>query len=307
QEQYATKAIDCLNKSHKKQAEIALDKIKNVQLPSVQDNNLKVGFQYSISQNSVSFNEFGGISKLILGGDNLINENCKPAISYMSYGKKDFDLFHKNYTRDISKTRFWATADFGRPLLKYAENKYQTGIFCYKMSVGEAEKIEDTLTFTVKCDIDNFCFENLGAPKSIFIKYILDVDKLKIALSFKDKPANRLPESLAFRLYPNANENNISYFKLDNKINPCDVVENGNRHLSAVQKVEIATAEKTFTINNFHSPLVALGEANILNFDNSYRSVKQDGLSFVLSDNIWGTNFPLWQEGDGYFEFELKN
>ncbi|MEG1646992.1 MAG: DUF5054 domain-containing protein, partial [Clostridia bacterium] len=307
QQQYALNAVDCLSENHKKQAESALDKIKNVQLPSVEDNNLKVGFEYCVGKNSVVFNEYGGIAKLIIKGCNLVNENCKPAISYMSYGKKDFDLFHKNYTRDISKTRFWATADFGRPLLKYAENKYSTGIFYYKMTAGEVKKSGEELTFVIRCDIDNYCFDNLGAPKSIFIKYILNAEKMNIVLSFKDKPANRLCESLAFRLYPNANERSISYYKLDNKINPYDVVVNGNRNLSAVQKVEITSLAKTFTISNFHSPLVALGEANILNFDNKFKSIQQDGLSFVLSDNIWGTNFPLWQEGNGYFEFEIKN
>ena len=33
---------------------------------------------------------------------------------------------------------------------------------------------------------------------------------------------------------------------------------------------------------------------------------KKDGLTFVLHDNVWGTNFPLWYEDNARFGFEIK-
>ena len=40
--------------------------------------------------------------------------------------------------------------------------------------------------------------------------------------------------------------------------------------------------------------------------DRYYNDVKKDGLSFVLYNNVWGTNFPLWYEDNAKFTFEIK-
>ena len=53
-------------------------------------------------------------------------------------------------------------------------------------------------------------------------------------------------------------------------------------------------------------------------FDHSYINIpkdrskmtnedyKKDGISFVLYNNVWGTNFPLWYEDNACFQFEIK-
>ena len=43
----------------------------------------------------------------------------------------------------------------------------------------------------------------------------------------------------------------------------------------------------------------------ILEFDNRIEDVKKDGISFVLYNNVWGTNFPLWYEDNARFGFKL--
>lgn len=44
----------------------------------------------------------------------------------------------------------------------------------------------------------------------------------------------------------------------------------------------------------------------IFKYDNKIESVENDGISFVLYDNVWGTNFPLWYEENARFKFEIK-
>lgn len=44
----------------------------------------------------------------------------------------------------------------------------------------------------------------------------------------------------------------------------------------------------------------------ILEYDNKIESIEEDGISFVLYDNVWGTNFPLWYEENARFKFEIK-
>ena len=36
-------------------------------------------------------------------------------------------------------------------------------------------------------------------------------------------------------------------------------------------------------------------------------SVEKDGISFVLQNNVWGTNFPLWHEQNAKFTFKIKS
>lgn len=84
------------------------------------------------------------------------------------------------------------------------------------------------------------------------------------------------------------------------------VVENGNRNLSAVQNISFKTNEGLYKIINHHSPLASIGKGKILRFDNKFENVETDGLSYILHNNVWGTNFPLWYEDNAYFKYTLE-
>ena len=47
-------------------------------------------------------------------------------------------------------------------------------------------------------------------------------------------------------------------------------------------------------------------KGKILEFDNKKEDIRKDGISFVLYNNVWGTNFPLWYEQNARFEFKIK-
>ena len=47
-------------------------------------------------------------------------------------------------------------------------------------------------------------------------------------------------------------------------------------------------------------------EVQLLEYDNKIESLEKDGISYVLCNNIWGTNFPLWYEDNARFEFSIK-
>ena len=56
-----------------------------------------------------------------------------------------------------------------------------------------------------------------------------------------------------------------------------------------------------------HAPVISPGSGKILEFDNQIESIKENGMSYVLYNNVWGTNFPLWYSDNAYFAFEIKN
>uniref|UniRef100_UPI003AEF179F hypothetical protein n=1 Tax=Ruminococcus sp. TaxID=41978 RepID=UPI003AEF179F len=53
-------------------------------------------------------------------------------------------------------------------------------------------------------------------------------------------------------------------------------------------------------------PLLSLGKGKILEYDNKIENAKKDGISYVLYDNVWGTNFPLWYEDNAMFSFKIE-
>lgn len=83
------------------------------------------------------------------------------------------------------------------------------------------------------------------------------------------------------------------------------VVSMGGKNLHAVEKCEFASGAGEFELINRHSPLISIGKGKILEYDNKIESLL-DGISYVLYDNVWGTNFPQWYEDNAKFSFEIK-
>ena len=141
--------------------------------------------------------------------------------------------------------------------------------------------------------------DDLGAPRIIQVIYTLTENGLNADVSWYQKDANRLTEAIYMHIFPS---DDIKLKKLGCLVNPQEVTNNGSRNLHAVQGVGMGNYE----IINRHSPLVSVGKGKILEFDNKFEDVKTDGLSFVLYNNVWGTNFPLWYEDNAKFTFEIK-
>lgn len=82
----------------------------------------------------------------------------------------------------------------------------------------------------------------------------------------------------------------------------------GGKNLHAVEKCVLQNHSGSFDFVNYHSPLISIGRGKILEYDNTIESIEKDGIAYVLYNNVWGTNFPLWYEDNARFTFEiLKN
>ncbi len=57
-------------------------------------------------------------------------------------------------------------------------------------------------------------------------------------------------------------------------------------------------------IKTLDAPLVSPGERRLLQFDNTFAPL-DGGMHFVLYNNLWGTNFPMWYEENAKFRFSL--
>ena len=94
--------------------------------------------------------------------------------------------------------------------------------------------------------------------------------------------------------------------KLGEWVSPLDVVRNGSRHLHAVgEGVRWSRGAESLQIESLDAALVAPGQRSLLNFNNR-RPALSGGMHFLLCNNMWGTNFPMWFGEDARFRFQLK-
>lgn len=293
QRAYITKAISTLSEEHRKVAQKAIHELIPKEMKLISDKGEKA---LTSGKWSLKLNEYGGIASLIYDGKNIIRENNEPAVTYRSFCNADYDYWLTHYSRDLEETAVWALGDFARPNLKTFEGKYPSGRFPYKAKAIETS--EKSITVNLVCD-KKLCDE-LGAPRLIQITYTIEKNQLGIDLNWFSKDPNRLTEAIYFNLFPDTDS--VDLIKLGLPVKPQEVALNGSRNLHAVEAVEW----DSYRIKNLHSPLVSFGRGKILEFDNKLESIRKDGISFVLYNNVWGTNFPLWYEDNAKFSFEIE-
>ena len=296
---YIKKATEKLSAEHMKEAKAQLDKLIPKEPFGRFEESGEADKEYQIGESRISFNSFGGVKSLTVGGREIIAENDSPCITYDSYGADDYNYWFTHYSRDLDKTAHWAFADFGKPNIDKIADKYKQGRFAYKLENLTVSQETNRFFALAELHIDGYFYESLGAPQVFQIKYTLESGKLTAELLWQNKPASRLPESIMFHVYPRSEK--VSFTKLGRRIDPFDIVRNGNRNIAAVENIELDGVK----ITNLHSPLVGIGKGKILHFDNEY-SPLSDGIAYVLYDNIWGTNFPLWYSDNAYFKYDIE-
>jgi len=229
------------------------------------------------------------------------------ALTYQTYSAADYDRFFRQYIIDAEQNGDWPKEDFCKPGLELANpvsaiwEPYSHD--CYQRQSKAQTEIMYHLTF------DNEVVTNYGAPKDMFLvfRFPHNSNNISIDLQWFNKQACRMPEALWLGfvpLLPDGAEWKIE--KMGRMISPLKVVENGNRHLHAVDKcIELLHTNGSMRILPLDSPLVAPGNPSALDFNNQQPNL-QNGMHFCLLNNLWGTNFPMWFEEDCRFRFILE-
>lgn len=256
----------------------------------------------SLGRFEVSINSFGGLSLLFDGKEVLNSGVNESVVEYISHSVSDVKEFFKTYNRKDIKDVYWAHADFGRPAISRWDGKFPTGRYKYE---AKSIKIHNS-TIYVSMATKHEASEELGAPREITYKITSQGNTLNIELIWIGKDANRIQEETLLRLHPVVKKENLKLNKLGSYIDPYDVVESGNRNCSAIMHLKGENKDVRFKITSKHCPLFSLGKGKIMKFDNVYEDIEIDGISFILHNNIWGTNFPLWYSDNAYFKFEIE-
>lgn len=141
----------------------------------------------------------------------------------------------------------------------------------------------------------------LGAPRRVELALrALDEAQLEVAVTLRDKPANRMPEASFVTLTP-AGVEAWDYRKTGLWQRGDRVAAMGGGQLQAVSAVRGGGIEMT----PLDTPLVGPAEAAFMPFCKAPPDLGQ-GLRFNLHNNKWGTNFPMWWEGTLKARFVLR-
>lgn len=299
---YLDQALGALSPVHRAAAEAALLKLRP-SAPEKITGSAGALRPFRCGAWRMQLNAHGGIGRLACGGQIVLRENDAPAVEYRAYDDRDYAFWFAHYSRNLKQNAVWAVPDFGRPLLQYARGKYRAGRFFYRLQ--QAVCLEET-PGRVRLAADLVCSEDLctqqGAPRQIRILYCLTEKGLQFDVQWFGKDACRLSEAIFLHLFP---AGSLRLQKLGAWIDPKQVVSMGGKKLHAVQAVQVETPGGRFCLKNRHAPLVSPGCGKILEYDDRVEDTAKDGLTFVLYDNVWGTNFPLWYGENAAFSFSL--
>lgn len=224
-------------------------------------------------------------------------------LSYRMYDAADYSRFFDNYLR----ARYdWALKDYGKPGLDQSA-AVSAAVSAQVVWKEVRKKQEGTdewyeLAFPADGRIDARVY-----PEKMYAHIFTarNQKRAEVELTVWHKPAVRLPESywLSFQA-----DDVVSLVaeKVGQPVDLLDVVENGNRQMHGVDRyVDIVTSGGTVRVWSETAFLVSIGEARGLNFSTGVPD-KQGGIHFNLSNNLWGTNFSMWNEGSLTYRFVVE-
>lgn len=282
---YVYSAIDCLPASLQKEALAKIEEIDHPVAPSFSEKTLLVP---ATPWHPVLLK--GGILKI-------------EGLFYQMYDSKDYERYLGKYLR----ARYgWALDDIGKTGLEQSKAvSVSLPAQVIRQEIQKDKKgtrIISELAFPRQSDVDGRVY-----PEKMYVNTFeyKKGKKAEIELMILHKPTVRLPE--AYWLSFNTDDIvSIIAEKIGKQVDLLDVVEKGNRQMHGIDRyVDLVTSSGTMRIWSEAAFLVNIGEARGINYSNEYPD-KRGGIHFNLSNNLWGTNFCMWNEGSLSYRFTVE-
>lgn len=224
-------------------------------------------------------------------------------LSYQMLDSKDYDRFFDTYMR---AKYGWALLDFG----KYGLDQSKAISTSLQAAVVRTESMKSGKGITTKYELAFPQHEGLDRrvlPENVYAEISENKagNKAELSVTILNKPAVRLPEAYWLSFDIDAITSIVAE-KTGARVNLMDVVERGARRMHAIDRyVDLITDRGTLRIWSPDAFLVNVGKASGLDYSTDYPDM-QGGIHFNLSNNLWGTNFTMWNEGSLTYHFTLE-
>ncbi|MGH3147222.1 MAG: DUF5054 domain-containing protein [Rubrobacter sp.] len=228
-------------------------------------------------------------------------------LRYQAFTHEDYSRFLDQYIIDKRKNAGWAWEDYGKPgIERFA---VEGGSWAFRLAWLHEREDAEGHHFSAELEAPEEAPEGYGCPRLAVVRITLPRDEraLYFDVQWFEKPACRLPEALWLSFAPGAPDvEGWSMQKMGRRISPLEVVPCGNRKLHALSdRVDYRDERGGLVLETLDAPLVAPGEPSLLDFNDGQPPLSQ-GMHFNLYNNVWGTNFAMWNGEDARFRFALR-
>jgi hypothetical protein len=155
------------------------------------------------------------------------------------------------------------------------------------------DTVSNTYTFVVEVRFPDEAVTLAGAPAQTYITWTFPGDKslksFNVTVETFNKTATRLPEAMFFRWLLPGGAQGIALQKMDEWLDPTDVVIGGNQRLHSVSRggVSIPAHSSSLNISSLDTRLVCVGEPTSFPTPTNTPADVSQGVASVLWNNIW--------------------
>lgn len=310
QRDYITRAVTDLKGKKQAEARQALLNLKALRPDTTGMEKADPSILHRVGEFEVRFDAITGAIDYLryLPSKWLLADKRHPlgTILYETFARGDYQRYYSNYIINKKENEFWAIHDFTKTYMPDWVEHLQ--VQPRLVQVFKGKNAQDT-RFTLEFECSGEAVETYGCPREFCIEYSFPETGSKITCTVQwfRKSATRIAEAVWFSFVPRlATPKNWRMDKLGESVSPLEVIRNGNRKLHAVgEGVSYHGEDGELILRSSDTALVAPGERSLVSFNNR-RPVLRRGMHFLLYDNTWCTNFPMWYDEDARFRFEIE-
>ncbi|MGO4133217.1 DUF5054 domain-containing protein [Rhizobium brockwellii] len=214
------------------------------------------------------------------------------AYRYESYDAGDVVRHMETY---LTHRQEWAVLDHDKPGLAHS------GAALSKVFLPALEATDGA---GILLSMPAEAVQKYGAPPHVMLHFLAEGDRLDLRLTLHDKPANRMPEASFLSFTPDG-AGDWNFRKMGLWHRSRNIATSGGAQLQAVTSARCDLADGPLTIETFDAPLVAPQGSDFMTFCRTLPDFTA-GIRFNLHNNKWGTNFPMWWQGDFQSRFRLS-
>lgn len=215
---------------------------------------------------------------------------------YDRYGVEDMTEYLRNVANRFSD---WGIKDNGK------ENYPECAHVAVWPKFDRLEIHDNQLIVYYHNTVDD---ETYGNAEEIVLRFIFAGEVVGVEAQLKGKSASPYTESGSLVLSLPMDNVKYGINKNGYVLNPKkDIADWANHAMYCAEDFVTAKEdEKKLCVVSLDAPLLGIGETGIYKFRKKYRK-KRPQLYFNLFNNMWGTNFPQWIEGDFSWRFLLRD
>ncbi|KAL6772128.1 hypothetical protein ACKKBG_A29040 [Auxenochlorella protothecoides x Auxenochlorella symbiontica] len=221
-------------------------------------------------------------------------------VVYSTYSEDDYSTIWDRYAYQRSPEPWWFALDFGKPNATRLGGAARADVDPVAQRVWAASSSEAGIHVVTRSTFPAHFVGRAGAPAAVWteVRALPGSDGLLVDILWENKTATRLPETLWVRWSPSeVDAQSWVMYKLGTPVSPLEVLRNGSHAMHAVgdEGVAVSSADGTrrLAIRSLDAALVSPGAPTPFPVLDGTPAM-EEGMSFALTNNIWGTNYPMW-------------